>query len=164
MFLSSNSFYVLCHFREVIKPLFLLANVVLLAHLLPLYFIYHRLPCLPMSTRVYLPYTTLLHIVAQRPTHYAYNCLPFLVSPSLTFRAHMSALSTPVPLSYRPLQNPPFLYAHIPFPQIQITRAPSVTDHHRCVPFPSVHSSTLFPLAEQPRPCPGLLCRAVMPL
>jgi hypothetical protein len=44
MFLSSNSFYVLCLFREVVKPHFLLVNVVLLAHLLPLYFVYHRLP------------------------------------------------------------------------------------------------------------------------
>jgi hypothetical protein len=48
MFLSSNSFYVLCLFREVVKPLFLLMNIVLLADLLPLYFIYHRLP-LPNS-------------------------------------------------------------------------------------------------------------------
>ena len=44
MFLSSNSFYFLCLFREVVKPHFLLVNVVLLAHLLPLYFVYHRLP------------------------------------------------------------------------------------------------------------------------
>jgi hypothetical protein len=51
MFLSSNSFYVLCHFREVVKPHFLLMNVVLLAHLLPLYFIYHRLP-LPNSVSI----------------------------------------------------------------------------------------------------------------
>jgi hypothetical protein len=42
--LSSNSLYVLCHFREVVKPHFLLVNVVMLAQLLPLYFIYHRLP------------------------------------------------------------------------------------------------------------------------
>jgi hypothetical protein len=51
VFLSSNSFYVLCHFREVVKPHFLLVNVVLLAHLLPFYFIYHRLP-LPNSVSV----------------------------------------------------------------------------------------------------------------
>jgi hypothetical protein len=51
MFLSSNSFYVLCLFREVVKPLFLLVNVVLLAHLLPLYFFYHRLP-LPNSVSI----------------------------------------------------------------------------------------------------------------
>jgi hypothetical protein len=51
MFLSSNSFYVLCLFREVVKPLFLIVNVVLLAHLLPLYFFYHRLP-LPNSVSV----------------------------------------------------------------------------------------------------------------
>jgi hypothetical protein len=46
MFLSSNLFYVLCHFREVVKLHFLLVNVVLLTHLLPLYFIYIAYPCL----------------------------------------------------------------------------------------------------------------------
>jgi hypothetical protein len=64
MFLSSNSFYVLCLFREVVKPLFLLMNVVLLADLLPLYFIYHRLP-LPNSVSV-------IHCIVQlvaRPGH-----------------------------------------------------------------------------------------------